>query len=626
MNGNYKIIILFICVYLFTLLLTPTEILHNSWAAPNETIRVGVLAGELKSEQDTLLLSAYEQILKEEGFPCQVVKPGDLVNSAGEVQINYDALIVPEVINATMPEDLSQAISSYVRSYGHDVLLVLDPATRTAGGELRQAGLLSELAGVKYYQQAPEDQQTTYSGFWYFSSAGKGREWGITPGKLDGDNAVNSYSYGKLKYEHARAVNQDADIVAFDRVDGTEVPVITEKQYAGGGTVVYANLPLAKYKLRSDDLAIRSVLRSFLIKKARLPRLVNSPGGAGGLVFNLHICSGAYFKALTVMMMQGIFQKELPFSIHITAGPDTYKLGDHMGFSAEDKLKGRPLLEMLQDYGEIGSHGGWAHNFFAYNMQYLPQDQVVELIRWNSEALEAVTGKKVVEYSAPGGNHPYWVNQALEEMGVKAYYFAGDTGSSPTQPLLDDKPTDGATWAFPITPYRQFASLEEMERGHVSPGEVKQWLEDLVEFSAQERSIRMVYTHPSYVSFELDAMRALEDKALAEQEKGRLRVEPMSRFADFLNRHAATKWQIEKLEGNGFAVNLENPDGLKDMTVAVYVGADSKNVVIGENITTVQEDDGWLYLTVNSNEEEKHLEVYQDEKDAMLHAQRPFLP
>lgn len=611
MNSNFRTRFVFICIGIFTVLMTLTAILHNSWAEPNETIRVGVLAGNLESEQDKLILSAYEQVLKEEGFPYQVVSPGDLAGGSGGIQINYDALIVPEAINANMQEELSEAISSYVRDYGHDVLLVLDPATRAAGGELRQAGLLSELAGVKYYLKAPDGQQPTYSGFWYFSSADKGRAWGITPGKLDGDNAVSSYSYGKLQYEHARAVNQDAGIVAFDRVNGSEIPVITEKEYAGGGTAVYANLPLAKYKLCSDDLTIRSVLRSFLIKKAHLPRLVNSPGGAGGLVFNLHICSGAYFKPLTVMLTQGIFQKELPFSIHITAGPDTYKLGDQMGFSAENKLKGRPLLEILQDYGEIGSHGGWIHNFFAYNMQYLPQEQVVELLKWNNMALESVTGKKVVEYSAPGGNHPYWFIREMEKEGINAYYYTGDTGSSPTHAILDGKPTDGETWAFPITPYRQFASLEELERGNVPLADVKRWMQDLIEFSAQERSIRMVYTHPSDKSYELDAMRALEDKALAEQENGRLRVEPMSQFADFLNRHAATKCQIKKLEGNGYSIDLENPDGLKDMTVAVYVGNESSNVVIGEYITTVQEDDGWLYLTVNSNENEKHLEVCQ---------------
>ena len=121
-------------------------------------------------------------------------------------------------------------------------MLIPDPATRVPGGELRQEPLLAELAGVKYGLAAPGDARTTYIGYWYFPSAEKGREWGITPGKLDKDNAVSSYSYGKLKFEHSWAVNVDAGVVAFDRAEEGEIPVITEKRYDSGGTAVYANM------------------------------------------------------------------------------------------------------------------------------------------------------------------------------------------------------------------------------------------------------------------------------------------------------------------------------------------------------------------------------------------------
>ncbi|MCL6559543.1 MAG: hypothetical protein K6U74_12245 [Firmicutes bacterium] len=328
------------------------------------------------------------------------------------------------------------------------------------------------------------------------------------------------------------------------------------------------------------------------------------------MVFNLHICSGAYFRALMVMMMQGLFQNDLPFSIHITAGPDTYKLGDGMGFFAESDYRGRPVLEVLQNYGEIGAHGGWAHNFFAYNLQYLTRERAFQLIDWNLDALEAVTGRKTVEYSAPGGNHPFWVNQRLEEKGVRAYYYAGDTGSSPTHPRLDDKYAGQAMWAFPITPFREHASLEEMERGHVPVDEVKQWMEDLVDFTTEEKAIRMIYTHPSDTRYCLDAMKAFEAKALDEQKKDRLIVAPMVRFADFLNRYMKTACSIKKQGALNYDIELENPEGLKDITVAVYVGEDAKYVVTGGNVKTVQEG-GWLYLTVTSNHIKKHLEVHQ---------------
>lgn len=609
--SNKKITGLGLVVLCFFIILAfLTVLLHFSWAEPTKAVQVGLLAGNGRSEQEKLILAAYEQVLREEGFPYRLVSPGDLAGyGPAVVKENFEALVVPEYLNSTMSPETAEIISSYVREQGGYVLLSLDPATKTPEGAMRQAPLLAELAGVRYYLPVSEGQKPTYFGYWYFPSAAKGREWGITPGKLDKDNAVSSYSYGKLKFEHSRAVNVDAQVEAFDRAEGGEVPVITEKRYDSGGTAVYANIPLGRYKLRSDDLTLRSVLRTFLIRHAKVPRLVNSPGGRGGMVFNLHICSGAYFRPLTVMMMQGLFQNDLPFSIHITAGPDTYKLGDGMGFFAESKLRGRPVLELLQNYGEIGSHGGWIHNFFAYNLQYLPREKVFELLDWNSWSLEAVTGKKVVEYSAPGGNHPFWVNRHLEDMGVKAYYYAGDTGSSPTHPRLDEKYAGQTMWAFPITPYREFASLEEMERGHVPPEEVRRWMEDLIEFSAGERVIRMIYTHPSDTRFGLDAIRAFEEKALSEQKRDRITVAPMSRFADFLNRYSKTNWQIKR-EGRNYAVDLENPEGLKDITVAVYVGEDNKSIVTGGDVKTSQED-GWLYLTVTSDHRKKHLEVHQ---------------
>jgi len=606
-----KIIGILLVVCLFTSLPVLTDLLRASCAGPAGTVQVGLLAGDSQSEQGKLILSVYEQLLKEEGFQYQVVSPGDLAGYGGAgLKERFEALLVPEFINSAMTPEVAGVINSYVRDYGGQVLLVFDPATNTSGGAQDQTPRLANLAGVRYFMPAPGEQASTYMGFWYFLSAAKGQEWGIPPGKLEKDNAVSSYSYGKLKFEHSWAVNDNAQVVAYDNEENFNNPVITEKYYDSGGAVVYVNMPLGKYKLRSDDLTPRSVLRTFLIRYAKIPRLVNSPGGKGGIVFNLHICSGAYFRALMVMMMQGLFQKDIPFSIHITAGPDTYKLGDGMGFFAESKYRGKPVLEVLRNYGEIGSHGGWVHNFFAYNLQYLPRQKAVKLINWNFNTLEAVTGKKIREYSAPGGNHPFWVNSRLEELGVNSYYYAGDSGAGPTHPYIDGKYAGQKMWAFPISPYQKFASFEEMERGRVSPGEVKQWLEDLVDFSAEERTIRMVYTHPSDTRFCLDAFRAFEEKALAEQKNDRVIVAPMSWFADFLNRNAQTRWQVKKQDGRNYVIDLENPEGLEDITVAVYVGEGQEYVVRGGNVKSVREE-GWLYLTITSNRQKKHLEVCQ---------------
>jgi hypothetical protein len=591
-----------------SIILATNLLLRFSWAEPNSIVQVALLAGEVRSDKDKLVLAVYEQILKEEGFPYRVVSPAELTGYApGELRGRYQAIVVPENINAAMTRETADIISSYVRDEGGCALFSLNPATSDPDGAQRPDPLLVDLLGVKYNMPLTDGRISTYSGYMYFTDQAKSQEWGITPGKLDQDNAFSTYSYGKLKFDHTMAKNINARISALDKTGGVEIPVITDKYYESGGSVVYANVPLASGKLRSDDLLPRSVLRTFMIHYARAPRLVNSPDGGGGLVINLHICSGAYFKALTVMLMQGLFQSDLPLSIHITAGPDTYKLGDDMGFGAENTYRGRPILEVLQNYGEIGSHGGWAHNLFAYNLQYLPRDKAFQLLDWNYQALEAVTGRKVLEYSAPGGNHPFWINSKLEEMGVNSYYYAGDSGSSPSHPRIYESFSGQNLWAFPITPYRQYASLEEMERGHVPEEEVQQWVEDLIDFSAREKVIRMVYTHPSDTRFCLEAIRALEEKALSEQSAGRIKVAPMSQFADYLNRYSKTKCEIKKAD-NDYSIELENPEGLKDMTVAVYVGEEN-NVVSGGDVKTFEED-GWLYLTVTSNPQKKKLEVH----------------
>jgi len=598
----------FFLIGIVTLLVLPA-LGHLSWAQPARTIQVGVLVMDRQTDQEMFTLSAYEQLLKEEGFPYQILSRSDLKNlMAGDSQDDLAALIVPEYVNAVMSPADADAISSYVREKGGKVLLVLDPAIRPDSRSFYPTPLLAGLAGVNYCLSAADGNISYYTGHWYFTGKEMGREWGVTPGKLDRDNAFSSYAYGKLKFEHSRAVSAGAKVIASDQSGGAENVVLSEKQYDNGGTVIYANIPLGKYKLNSDDLTARSVLRTFLIRYAKVPRLVNSPGGKGGIVFNLHVCSNAYLRPLTVMMMQGLFRPDLPFSIHYTAGPDNYRLGDGMGFDAGSNFKGRPLLQVLQDYGETGSHGGWIHNFFAERLRSLPPEQAFQFLAWNFDTLEAVTGKKVLEYSAPAGNHPPWINAWLEKQGVTAFYYAGDTGSGPTRSRFDNNYISRKMWAFPITPYQKYASLEEMQRGHVPVAEVKRWMEDLLDFAAGERTIRMIYTHPSDNRYNLDAIQTFERKAEDEQREGRLTFAPMSRFAAFLNRYMETSWTIKKQGEQSYFIDLRNPEGLKDITVALYLGEEAGYFVWDGNVQTILEG-GWLYLTITSDEREKQIEV-----------------
>ncbi|OIQ12403.1 hypothetical protein [Neomoorella thermoacetica] len=391
--------------------LQPVRVYHQ--------VLVGLLVADDENSSD--ILAAYQAVLKEEGFPAARINPDDLNLSPGELVARYPALILPEGLNQALPPEVPRLLSDYVLA-GGNVLLVYDPGIRAAGGGRLAETVLARLAGVNY--GLPDPGGESYSGYWQFSSPREALAWGITPGKLSRGNAVSSYGYGRLNYRHVRARLLDARAIAFDTGGGWN-PVITDKLYPSGGAVVYVNLPLAFYKQMSDDLAMRSVLRTFLIKYARLPRLVNTPGGKGGLVLNFHLDSNAHILPLRAMIQRGIFRPDLQYSIHITAGPDTYRPGDGLGFDAPSPVKGRPWVEVLQKYGAIGSHGGWIHNYFAANLEKFPRQEVWRYLALNCDTLAAITGKPVREYSAPVGNHPPFVNEWLQQHGILAYYSPG---------------------------------------------------------------------------------------------------------------------------------------------------------------------------------------------------------
>lgn len=582
----------------------------TGWLRPARTmhsIRAGLLVTAPVADQGTL--NAYQAVLQEEGFPWVELAPDDLDLPPRELAARYPALILPEGVNRVLPAPVTRALSGYVQA-GGQVLLVYDPGTEGADGKRLSEPLLAGLAGVDYSPAAGGEgggAGTPDSGYWQFPSPREAAAWGITPGKLDRDNAISSYGYGRLTYRQGRARLRDARPLAFDTRSGWN-PLITDKLYPGGGAVVFVNLPLGFYKQMSDDLVLRSVLRTFLIKYAHLPRLVNTPQGKGGLVVNFHLDSNAHILPLRAMIQRGIFRPDLQYSIHITAGPDTYRPGDGFGFDATSPVKGRPWVEVMQKYGAIGSHGGWIHNYFAANLEKLPRPEVWRYLALNCDTLAAITGRKVLEYSAPVGNHPPFINEWLQQHGVLAYYSPGDTGSSPTRSIFHGRQVSGSLWSFPITPYRQYAALEELMAAGIPLAQVEEWWDDLLNFVEEEHVIRLIYTHANKKEYALAALAHLADRAARDQEEGRLLVWPMSSFAAFLNRHEQTEATFDRGPA-GWVVKLRNKDGLADMTVAVY--ASSKHYRVTGRHLAWHQDGEWLYITTTDNVRENQIYLRQ---------------
>jgi hypothetical protein len=389
--------------------------------------------------------------------------------------------------------------------------------------------------------------------------------------------------------------------------DGKKTPAIVLTQYTGG-KVLYINLPLGQLKANADDLPLRSVLQTFLFDIVGIPHIMNVADGRGVIVINWHIDSAIEHITLPEMYQDGFLRKELPASFHITAGDFLDDVGDGEGFDAAGK--GRELTEMVKEFGAVGSHGGWAHNWFAKNIEdgVFTEQEIREFIVKNNACLEELTGKKVLEYSAPNGVHPQpVVTKILEDLGVIAYYYTGDVGSAPNRTFYDGKMITDKVIAFPVMPLEKYASLWEMRAlGHKSESEVAAWYTNILDYAAHHRVVRMVYSHPYNIAEYPEEVKDFLDKAAEMKADNEIAVQPMSEYAKFFLRFLKTNYNFN-LEEHNLKISLKNPDGLHGVCTALPKGRYEKPLADGIEVT---EDDKYYYITVVSEDEkEKSISV-----------------
>src|SRR5581483_11928878 len=219
---------------------------------------------------------------------------------------------------------------------------------------------------------------------------------------------IDTYYYGHVPY--ASFVNRgkyDGDILL------RSIPgLVAGYRRSGQGSVLYVNLALGSLARRTDALLLHGFLHYFGVRSG-LPTLASVPDGTGGLVLNWHLDSNAALKPMETLKAIGFYDQG-PFSYHLTAGPDRDTAGDHLGLDVPHNQRIQEWIKFLLARGNtIGDHGGWIHNYFGAHLT--EEDKSFELyLKLNTQALEAVTGKPIVEYSAPVGNHPKWVTQWLE--------------------------------------------------------------------------------------------------------------------------------------------------------------------------------------------------------------------
>ena len=563
------------------------------------------------NHKDTLgdkkqLMKAYESVLEEEGVSHKVIDIYQLMTMDPAKTVHNNPVIVfPDGIATMFYGNELDWLRTYVEQ-GGIAAVVCDAGTKDKRGFFLEHAVLTPLFGFNYstYDETANKDKAFGTGYIKFTSSQNRELFQIPLGKTDEENYLIGYIYGKLEYP-LRNISVPKDAVKDEQVIAQTVdkkgivgPCIVVKQL-GKGKLLYNNLPLGALKLDSDDLMLRSFLRTTMFKYAQLPHVLNIPQGLGGIVINWHLDSAVEHDNFPRMIAKGLLHPNLPMSFHVTAGDFLDEKGDGEGFMATQS-PGRDIILQIMNYGQVGSHGGWAHNWFAKQLEEkkLSYDQVYHYIKINNDAIKEVTNRPVTEYSAPVGVYPQPMNtEILQKLGVRVYYYTGDSGSIMNRTFYQGKLVSDKVLAFPVMPNGKYASFAEMHEAGLSAEQVNKWLEDTAAFGVKTHSFRLIYSHPYDIVHYEDTILGFLNWLDKNKTDGKLSVRTMTDVADFYLRFLKTKFNFTKTK-QGLKVKLSNPEGLRDITFAVP--KQNLSEPKGQNLKVRSEGD-YYYITIEGD-------------------------
>jgi hypothetical protein len=526
------------------------------------------------------ILEAYKSVLEEEGVPYQLLDTNDFYKIDPTRYARHKPVIIfADGINQVIPMDIRTWVYPYIQN-GGNVAAIYDAGVKDRHGNYRPRGQFAELLGLDYstYDRLRDRAYTTGNVQFHDNDALDYFE--IPPGCTDAERYLTSYMYGRLEFPIARtawideaaAANLRADVVASS--EDEHFPAVVIHRY-GASRVLYVNLPLGYIKGQSYDMPLRSVLRSFLFRELRLPHLSNTPFGKPIFIFNWHIDSGVERDAIPQMIAKRFFRPQLACSFDICAGDWLEDPGDAAGFDACGG--GRETAASLERFGTVGSHGGWAHNWFADGVDTgtLTSDELFAAIEKNSACLAEVVGHPILEYAAPGGAFPQPASgRYLEEKGYVAYYNTGDAGCAPNRTFWEGRMVSPHAIAFPIMPMWQAASFVEIATQYeYDPEDFRQWLTGVLDYTVRHGVARMLYSHPYDVIYYFsdlyrNAFESFLDRLEEAQAQERVAIKTMTDYATFYLRFLETKAKY-KLDGRTLAVELHNDQSLLGVTLSL---------------------------------------------------------
>lgn len=543
---------------------------------------------------------AWVDAAHEEGLAVTAMTDDTFLRYGGDRQ-RIAGVILPDTVHPQASEMLVNQLHQYVAAGGR-LFITFDAALLDSqnGMYAGEQSRLSELAGVRYAMYSQLKDKTTALGPVYGSRAGE-KTLGLQPGKLDFKKParqplgeLTTYGYDHLRLSHFRT---EAPTSARTLLVAAAGDVVVSTNRYGEGEVLFANLPLGYLKTRTDAYLLHQLLGHFAVTMLRQPRLSPVPDGVGGMVLNLHVDSNAALLPLKTLDGAGWFNQG-PFSIHVTAGPDSEREGDGLGVGVKDNADMQAFLRRQVARGhEVGNHGGWNHNLFGKEANDGNRERFEPMLALNQASMSAATGTVPRSYSAPMGNQPLWTTEWLRREGFKGYYATGDNGLGPTRSYENgQRPAPSSLWAFPISSHQRVATFEEIggQDPPVEPEEMAAYLADLTRFVADRHVARLFYFHPPAAAEHLTSIEVLmaETRRLADTE--RFRWYTMERLADFMSRRALAQWRPTPGRGDQGGFTVSSSASLDGLSWVLPQGGKKQFKVASGQATVRKDGADWI--------------------------------
>lgn len=411
--------------------------------------------------------------------------------------------------------------------------------------------------------------------------------------------ALSGYVYGNLTYPSYVTKGQFLGETILSSPDHGLVAGINSYGTAGG-KVLFVNTPLGYLKGATDGMLLHGLLSLFSTDMLGLAHLSKQPNGIGGLTLNWHLDSAEALAPMQTLKTAGIWNNG-PFSIDMTAGPDTVTFGDKLGFNLPNNPTAQQFLRDFVKQGhQVGSHGGWIHDYYGLNVSETNQNSFTadnvhtfnDLLVLNKNAVEAVTQTPNLEYSSPEGNNPKWALDWSEQQHEVGYYYTGHTGMSPTRSYRDGVLRNLNMWAFPVVPFRQYATFEEFQDFNVSKTDVIKWYTSLIDFDVTTRTSRLIYMHPPGAVDWIDVLQIV--MAYAKAKGQAFKWYTMPALAKFLTSRNLVTWTEYGTGSGPRQIVASHPTSLASMTWLLPKTAYAQPVVNTGAATVTDGGDAWL--------------------------------